>query len=991
MYFEVSTSLMHIRFYFSIYRLKKLLADVPPEKLNKPCIEYHLSEIALSITDWRSVAPYLGLTEVEENDIETDHRTAIPKKIAMLRKWRSKFGQRATYKELAKAFWKLRLMGLVQKVCEVLSDTSSHSNSDSDTDTSSDALDTITVTEEITGIRQRRKKLEEKDSIDVYNASEHPDNRSQNSRGCTAYWKLFLTTAVILIFMSFGLLLYPTSKPLCIRESDIKNAFRTQGKMLLQDADSASANISVCESTSDVLSSYAEFLRSRYSTVIPFFHTKLWPPSPTREVLDLAMIKQKNIRYGPVDEELTRLLLRGKVNDVLYQKTPVELENIFKTDKDDRKVILIEGAPGSGKSSLAWHICQKWKSKEMFREFQIVVFVELRDPIIQSAMSIKDILPRESEKEIASFPPTTAGRRPQIETVVAEFKALRGSGILWVIDGWDEFPLGLHNNSVFRQLIESPDTLNLQYSTVVITSRPIASGDLHPLISSRIEILGFTPIELKKYFTIALKGDSRAAEKLQSLLRDRPVIESSCHLPLNAAIVAHVFQTSSENLPVTLHGVFTSFVLCHIIRHLKKQDQRSPTISSFNSIPPDLQGPFYNICTLAYHGIMKNKVTFSKQDLEQLGLPEELDTLSLLQGVQSFMAFDMLKSYNFLHLSIQELLAAFYISKLQSTEQVKIFRQLFGQPRFAAVFQFYAAFTKLEMEEIKEVLTDIVKNKENKKTSESKYLLLYLLRGLYEAQDVSLCQFVASQMNGTLDLSQTTLTPVDSLSVGYFLSSICHTISGEFKVDLSICSIDDYRLGFILEQLSICKESRLATMASTESDHIPGYFDIDLSRNNIQGNSTCTIAELVSHPAIISKLSLWSNKLQEGEDGLYCFSQALMTNPSFSKLELDSHWENPIHITDKNGFAFGNMLQNNTALKSLSFSKFVSMSDEATFHIAQGLKHNSGLEAIWLPLWNMTAKGKQLLYKALQGTRFFLDDIGKSNYCGYPLACIILL
>ena len=845
-------------------------------------------------------------------------------------------------------------------------------------------VDCFAITEVLNTGTHQRKKLEENDSVNDH--SEHSLRHSHKWYGCTACWKVYvvITFAIALSCVSFGLLLYPTTKLLCIRESETNMHVFPEDEL----TDSASASISICESTNDVVCSYAEFLRSRYSTVIPFFHTKLWPPSPTRKVFHLAMIRQQNIRYGPVDEELTRLLLLGKVTDALYQKTPVELENIFKINEDNRQVILIEGAPGSGKSTLAWHICQKWNSKEMFQEFEVVIFVQLRDPIIQAATSIKDILPRESGNQIESvalFPETKAGQRPGIETVVTEFQVLRGSGILWVIDSWDELLLDLHKNSVFRQLIDSPDTLNMQYSTVVITSRPIASGDLHPLISSRIEILGFTPIELKKYFTAALKEDTQAVEKLQSLLRDRPVIAASCYLPLNAVIVAHVFQALNENLPTTLHGVFTSLVLCHVIRYLKKQDKHDSTISSFNSIPPDLEQPFYHICTLAYHGIMKNKVTFSKQDLEQLGLPEELDTLSLLQGVQSFMAFEMPKSYHFLHLSLQELLAAFYISKLQDAEQVKIFRQLFGQPRFAAVFQFYAAFTKLEMEEIKEVLTNIVKNKEEKETSESKYLLLYLLRGLYEAQDVSLCQFVASQMNGTLDLKDTTLTPVDSLSVGYFLSSICHTISGEFKVDLSGCSIDDYRLGLILKELSICKESRRANTTSAETGHIPGYFDINLGWNAIHGNSTCTIAELVSHPTIISKLTLWNNNIQEGEDGLHCFSRALMTNPSLIKLDLTGC---PIHITVKNGPALANMLQNNTELRSLYFSAAsMSMSDEAVLHLAEGLKHSSGLEEVDLFLCDITAKGKQLLSEALQGTKFTVLDQEETADEGYADFC----
>ena len=118
----------------------------------------------------------------------------------------------------------------------------------------------------------------------------------------------------------------------------------------------------------------------------------------------------------------------------------------------------------------------------------------------------------------------------------------------------------------FEKLIRYPESLNLHLSTLLITSCPIASGKLQPLVSSRIEIVGFTKSEVKEYFDNAL-GGSDFVQKLQDQLAERPVIEAACYLPLNAAIVAHLFL-DYQTLPSTLHGVFTSLVVSCITRHL---------------------------------------------------------------------------------------------------------------------------------------------------------------------------------------------------------------------------------------------------------------------------------------------------------------------------------------------------------------------------------------------------------------------------------------
>ena len=146
-------------------------------------------------------------------------------------------------------------------------------------------------------------------------------------------------------------------------------------------------------SLSPGLSSYREYLQSRYRT-----HTsrtsEQWPRVPTTKVFKLAMIEKETIPRGRIDDELVRLSITGKVDDILQRKTPIDLEKIL----DDRvcyerKLVLLEGAPGSGKSTLALHICQEWAEGKLFQEYNVLILVSLRDPLITKAMTVANLLP----------------------------------------------------------------------------------------------------------------------------------------------------------------------------------------------------------------------------------------------------------------------------------------------------------------------------------------------------------------------------------------------------------------------------------------------------------------------------------------------------------------------------------------------------------------------------------------------------------------------
>ena len=347
------------------------------------------------------------------------------------------------------------------------------------------------------------------------------------------------------------------------------------------------------------MSSYGDYLKTIYKKQDPTCtSTTQWPPAPTSKVFKLAMIKKEKIQRGKIDEELVKLNITGKIDDILQQKTPVELQNIFNETQNKRSFVLIEGAPGCGKSTLALHMCQEWAEGRLFQGFVAVVLVRLRDPAIKIAKTVADLLPCVDD--------AMANR------VEATMKSQYGKGVLFVLDGYDELPTDLPRDSVINKLIQPGVSKRnpLLECALIVTSRPSSSAKLHPLVSSRVEVLGFSPRELEEYFTECLKGDTQAVTILLERIRENPIVEGSCYLPLNASIIAHVYVSGDHTLPTSNHGIFTSLVQNSLKRYLEDRlgsTTRVGDITSPDSLPSEIRAPFIQLCQLAFHGIENEK------------------------------------------------------------------------------------------------------------------------------------------------------------------------------------------------------------------------------------------------------------------------------------------------------------------------------------------------------------------------------------------------
>ena len=99
------------------------LEDPPlPDKWNQPCSENHLVYIAEKITNWQALAPYLGLTQIDEENIIYQYRESLPcQRQQMLRIWHQRNGSAATYKNLASVFQHCSRQDLVDKIGELIS------------------------------------------------------------------------------------------------------------------------------------------------------------------------------------------------------------------------------------------------------------------------------------------------------------------------------------------------------------------------------------------------------------------------------------------------------------------------------------------------------------------------------------------------------------------------------------------------------------------------------------------------------------------------------------------------------------------------------------------------------------------------------------------------------------------------------------------------------------------------------------------------------
>ena len=521
----------------------------------------------------------------------------------------------------------------------------------------------------------------------------------------------------------------------------------------------------------------------------------------------LALIKKGKINAEKVEnDEFLRQSLHGNSDDIMLSKTKLEIEKIleYKENKKSKgKKVLVEGAPGIGKTMLALHLCRLWAENELLSEYNIVLLVPLRRFSAEDAKSLK----------VKSLLEMYSG-----EQCADEIVQCGGEKVLIILEGWDELPPELRNEfTLFSDIING---LKLPKASVIITSRPTLASELYNLVDRRVEVLGFEQQQITSFVCQCFPaetsdsgrdgvgdGDNKspAASKIIKFLDNNPHMKALAHIPLTLTIICCVFGKNDGALPETLTELYTE-CLCqtlqrNLVRIAASDKERLLSLSNEEILSlPSCESIVAPLRELALSGLKERRFVFKAEHLIRVGLnpQEEFDGLGLLVAIRSYRepvcgqptgSCELL--YQFYHLSGQEFLAAQRIEQLTEEEQRELLLAHRKDRQFYNTWKFLAGITRLQHKGLQDSIVSCTNAKDSKD-------LLFILHCLFEAHSQDACSAVAAnKLNYKLDFSNQTLKTTDCLCAAYTVVSA----GGDWKLIFRGCHIGAEGLQTLQEHL----------------------------------------------------------------------------------------------------------------------------------------------------------------------------------------------
>ena len=415
----------------------------------------------------------------------------------------------------------------------------------------------------------------------------------------------------------------------------------------------------------------------------------------------------------------------------------------------DPQFILIEGAPGIGKSFLLKEIAYRWGAKQILQKFKLVLLVCLRDPAVQQMSHLDDLL--------LSF---CRGDRKANEIVSACSEYLlenSGCDLVFLFDGYDEFPEKLRKDSLIACIITRRVLPNC---SLIVSSRPHASLKLRNQTAFRVEILGFTKEEREHYIKESLNGKPHKIAELTQYLQGHRTISSLCFVPFNMVILVYLYKEGIP-LPKGSAELYDYFICLTVCRQLAKHgEQLQSSIIKLNDLSKPYNEIIQQLSKLSLEGLNDSKLIFSLEEIEAAckditTFPKAINGFGLLQAVEHLGLTGTTKTFNFLHFSIQEYLAAHYVANLPADEELKIIETYFWSDTHFNMFSMYISLTKGQKPSFKKFLSSescfrmllyndytLPDNKFNEFIFHKRSHFFRLYHCFYESGDVDTCKII---------------------------------------------------------------------------------------------------------------------------------------------------------------------------------------------------------------------------------------------------------
>ncbi|XP_027860110.1 NACHT, LRR and PYD domains-containing protein 3-like isoform X12 [Xiphophorus couchianus] len=377
--------------------------------------------------------------------------------------------------------------------------------------------------------------------------------------------------------------------------------------------------------------------------------------------------------------EVKQLERASKIQNL--HDSPIRCHDIFKSFPDQHgaiRVVLTNGVAGVGKTFSVQKFTLDWAEGLENQDVSVVVLLSFRELNL-----IRD--------EQHSLLTLLHVFHPTLQKLPAEQLAV--CKLLFIFDGLDESRLSLDfNNSQLVSDVTQKSSVNVLLTNLIrgnllpsaliwITSRPAAANQIPPSCTSRVtEVRGFTDAQKEEYFRKRF-SDEELSSRIISHIKTSRSLHIMCGIPVFCWITATVLEnmlTSEQRgeLPKTMTDMYSHFLLVQTKRKKNKY------YGGHETNPQELMQAdrevLLKLGRLAFEHLEKGNIMFYQDDLEQCGL--DVTEASVYSGVctEIFKRESVIFQkpvYCFVHLSIQEFLAAVYMFHCFTTRNTEVVKK----------------------------------------------------------------------------------------------------------------------------------------------------------------------------------------------------------------------------------------------------------------------------------------------------------------------------
>ena len=715
----------------------------------------------------------------------------------------------------------------------------------------------------------------------------------------------------------------------------------------------------------------SDHLKTYYKATRFITGEDIWPPEQPKHFTPVVLIHQEGRRSKKEIEVMAAATSKGGIEEyysATTSKTTKDLQEVFSqleqpSESQHQRRILIEGSPGVGKSVLLKQIAYLWAQGELLTNTEFLFLLHLRDPSVQQMHSLDTLAHHFYHYD------------KQASLVTSRIAQDVGKSVTILLDGYDELPVNLRQNGFIADLLQCKV---LPACALVVSSRPHASTHLRDNISCQIEILGFSEKDQQHFIEHSLKDQSHKVSELKQYLKHHSTISNLCFIPFNMTILLFLYKYKEEiPLPTNSTGLYSLFVCLTICRHLAKCGiTLDEDIKDINSLPQPYRKIINQLSKFAFKALGNNQLVFTLAEIKKEcpDIDTAINGFGLLQVVEYAGRMSKCLSFNFIHLSIQEFLAAHHITSLSPSEELSILQKNFwNNAVYFNMFDIYVALTNGQrpsfkqflrqpslMEKLKMLFTGRGEGDTigvSKQLLENKFKCLRIYRCFQEAGDTIMCKSIedATQLDKQIiDLYNTRLSPSDLECLAIFLTS---SSKKEWKwLTLWGCHIRDHGLQILQHGL------RSSNVTITE---------LMLTDNDLTAVSSSSISDLtISFRVKI--LQIGKNKTVGEDDRLY----RIITDDSSM---VEGLYMNSTDLSSSGAIKLFTALSEAKKLRELYINNN-DISDEACDAIIMAIKKNTSLVKLVTRPNPISGECAQLIVQALQYNSTLQELNLNSNY-----------